>query len=264
MPYFAHTSSQQDVVDHDATIVNIKLLITKISDEIEQQGNDVKILSAIEQDLDTLARNAEFSTNAKDLNYLYQVLNQLHRYLKDNTIENKESLSQLINLKTGYNIDLHLLDAILYGTGAALSISLAILTLVALTAFTIANLNITIFFLVGAVFVVQPIILTDLGRKAVAGEDAAFALMGGALGLMWFGELIFHAPELFFLGASAYVGSAMSLAAAYYGTKACLPETKQAYDTYTLKSDIRALLDKGLFSVGDSSIGLTPGFNCVC
>jgi hypothetical protein len=122
-----------------------------------------------------------------------------------------------------------------------------------LTAFITANLNITIFFLLGAVLVLQPIILTDFGRKAVAGEEAAFAMMGGAAGLMWFGTLIYHAPELFFLGASACVGSAMGLAAAYYGTKVCLPEAKQAYDTYTLKSDIRALLDQGLFSVGDSS-----------
>jgi len=200
--------------------------------------------------MDTLRAMSHSNIKEKDLadfsDYSVELLARLNRHLDpqvsaaDKAV-NAEQLNLLLNQKIAY-IDRDVMNAMLYIAGIVALAAIALFTVAATVAFLIAD-PVMSFMIVLPLFA-----LIAMGVMIQDPDHLEYKIEAIAGALFYSGYMLYLAPGLFLATAGAYLAAIGALVGVAYGIESCVNEIAFSSNNYSLRSDVSALMNTGIFA----------------
>jgi len=228
----------------NANLSSIKMQVEKLQDN-PQADEKIKCFSEHVGRLMTFLNRESIS--ADDLDYLGELLVRVNCYIetKGANEENNTQLNMLLNHKVAGYLDRDVMDALFYGVGCVLMASTVLLAVVGAVVFAMANMPMTM-------IILPSVMLLGMGVACLGSDQQEEGLEAIIFGASFLIVGLILAPDLFFLAVGAYLAASAVLFGGAYGASVCATNTSLATHTYTLKSDVNALMTSGFFG-GDRS-----------
>ncbi|MDF1684378.1 MAG: hypothetical protein P1U36_06935 [Legionellaceae bacterium] len=214
------------------------------SDEIEKYTDAIRerFLDAsmeIPPAYSSMLRGMNSSENSDSI-YMAELLARLDRHLDPEVFE-EDKTANGIQLELLLNQS-DLMNILLYGTGIAVLASIAIIATAGAVSLAMTNLPV-------AILTLLPCVLIAFADRT-SNEEIGLGLIGAAVATAAYALCV--QPGLFLTMGAAYAATYATLFVAAFGIEHCTAELSLSANNYKLRSNARALINTGIFSINDS------------